>query len=48
MEEVIKKIKEIKSGQVGIVVYSPESQNIIALYNDRILVPLASAAKVAI
>ncbi|PEE39434.1 serine hydrolase [Bacillus pseudomycoides] len=48
MEEVIKKIKEIKSGQVGIVAYSAESQNIVALYNDDILVPLASAAKVAI
>lgn len=41
MEEVIKKIKEIKSGQVGIVAYSAESQNIVALYNDDILVPLA-------
>ncbi|MBC6973280.1 serine hydrolase [Bacillus sp. Xin] len=48
MEEVIKKIKEIKSGQVGIVVYSAESQNIVALYNDDIVVPLASAAKIAI
>ena len=48
MEAVIKKIKEIKTGQVGIVVYSAESQNIVALYNDDILVPLASAAKVAI
>ncbi|MDZ5609431.1 serine hydrolase [Bacillus pseudomycoides] len=48
MEEVIKKIKEIKSDQVGIVIYSQESQNIVALYNDDILVPLASAAKIAI
>ncbi|WP_459502938.1 serine hydrolase [Bacillus sp. C1] len=48
MEEAIKKIKEIKSGQVGIVVYSAKSQNIVALYNDDILVPLASAAKIAI
>ncbi|WP_410982810.1 serine hydrolase [Bacillus cereus] len=48
MEEVIKKIKEIKSGQVGIVVYSAESQNIVALYNDDVVVPLASVAKIAI
>ncbi|MEY8348080.1 serine hydrolase [Bacillus cereus] len=48
MEEVIKKIKEIRTGQVGIVVYSVEDQNIVALYNDDIVVPLASAAKIAI
>lgn len=48
MQTVIEKIKEIQSGQVGLVVSSTKYDNIIASYNNDLYVPLASAAKVAI
>ncbi|CAM4346472.1 serine hydrolase [Bacillus albus] len=48
MQTVIEKIKEIQSGQVGLVVYSTKYDNIIAYYNNDLYIPLASAAKVAI
>ncbi|GAB6612585.1 MULTISPECIES: serine hydrolase [Bacillus] len=48
METVIEKMKEIQSGQLGVVVYSTKYDNIIASYNNELYVPLASAAKVAI
>ncbi|PEX00640.1 hypothetical protein CN446_00875 [Bacillus cereus] len=48
MQDVIGKIKEIQSGQVGVIVYSIKYENIIASYNNELYVPLASAAKVAI
>ncbi|WP_166703769.1 serine hydrolase [Bacillus albus] len=48
MQTVIEKIKEIQSGQVGVIVYSTKYENIIASYNNELHVPLASAAKVAI
>ncbi|MDR4172374.1 serine hydrolase [Bacillus nitratireducens] len=48
MQDVIGKIKEIQSGQVGVIVYSTKYENIIASYNNELYVPLASAAKVAI
>ncbi|EJQ60753.1 hypothetical protein EXW32_14160 [Bacillus mycoides] len=48
MQAVIKKIKEIQIGQVGILVYSTKNGNIVATHNNELYVPLASAAKVAI
>ncbi|MHC2834026.1 beta-lactamase class A [Bacillus sp. F9_6S_D1_P_5] len=48
MQTVIEKIKEIQSGQVGVIVYSTKYENIIASYNNELHVSLASAAKVAI
>ncbi|WP_342714630.1 serine hydrolase [Bacillus paramycoides] len=48
MQTVIGKIKEIQSGQVGLVVSSTKYDNIIASYNNDLYVPLASAAKVVI
>ncbi|MDH4421736.1 MULTISPECIES: serine hydrolase [Bacillus] len=48
METVIRKIKEIQTGQVGILVYSTKNGNIVASHNNELYVPLASAAKVAI
>ncbi|MBU5218465.1 class A beta-lactamase-related serine hydrolase [Bacillus albus] len=48
MQIVIKRMKEIQSGQVGVIVSSTKSEDIIAYYNNELYVPLASAAKVAI
>lgn len=48
MQAVIRKIKEIQIGQVGILVYSTKNGNIVATHNNELYVPLASAAKVAI
>ncbi|MED1410983.1 MULTISPECIES: serine hydrolase [Bacillus] len=48
METVIRKIKEIQTGQVGILVCSTKNGNIVAAHNNELYVPLASAAKVAI
>ena len=48
MEKIIEKIKEIESGEVGIIIYSQIKQEILLSLNTRLLVPLASAAKVAI
>ncbi|KFN04323.1 class A beta-lactamase [Bacillus clarus] len=48
MHTVIRKIKEIQSDQVGILVYSTKNENIVASHNSEQYVPLASAAKVAI
>ncbi|MFS8352267.1 serine hydrolase [Bacillus nitratireducens] len=48
MQAVIGKIKEIQTGQVGILVYSTKNGNIVATHNNELYVPLASAAKVAI
>ncbi|GAB6549826.1 serine hydrolase [Bacillus mobilis] len=48
MQTVIEKMKEIQSGQLGVVVYATKYDNIIASYNNELYVPLASAAKVVI
>ncbi|MGV3287317.1 serine hydrolase [Bacillus wiedmannii] len=48
MQTVIERMKEIQSGQVGVIVSSTKSEDIIASYNNELYVPLASAAKVAI
>lgn len=48
MEKVLEKIKEIESGEVGIIIYSPISQDVLLSLNKGLLIPLASAAKVAI
>lgn len=48
MEKVLDKLKEIDSGEVGIIIYSQLKQDIVCSLNKELLVPLASAAKVAI
>ncbi|SES07033.1 serine hydrolase [Psychrobacillus sp. OK032] len=48
MENVLEKIKELESGEVGIIIYSQVKQDILLSLNKGLLVPLASAAKVAI
>lgn len=48
MQEIIKKLAEIDSGEVGVIVYSPAEKNVIASFNGDMNVPLASAGKVAI
>ena len=48
MEKVLEKIKELESGEVGIIIYSQVKQDILLSLNPGLLVPLASAAKVAI
>ncbi|KQL33636.1 serine hydrolase [Psychrobacillus sp. FJAT-21963] len=48
MEKVLEKIKELESGEVGIIIYSQVKQEILLSLNKELLLPLASAAKVAI
>ncbi|AYF06878.1 MULTISPECIES: serine hydrolase [Bacillus] len=48
MQTIIEKMKEMQSGQLGVIVYSTKYDNIIASYNNELYVPLASAAKLAI
>lgn len=48
MEKVLEKLEELKSGEVGIIIYSQVKQDIVLSFNKELLVPLASAAKVAI
>ncbi|WP_025784609.1 serine hydrolase [Sporosarcina sp. D27] len=48
MEKVLEKLKELESGEVGIIIYSNVKQDILSSLNKGLLVPLASAAKVAI
>lgn len=48
MEKVLEKLEELESGEVGIVIYSQVKQDIVLSLNKGLLVPLASAAKVAI
>ncbi|MEG0386022.1 MAG: serine hydrolase [Solibacillus sp.] len=48
MKKVLEKLKEIESGEVGIIVYSQMKQDVLLSLNKDLLVPLASASKVAI
>lgn len=48
MIEIIKRLSEIKEGEVGIVIYSPEERNVVASFNSDMGLPLASAGKIAI
>lgn len=48
MQEVIEKLKEIESGEVGIIIYSQKKQSVVSTFNKELEVPLASSAKVAI
>lgn len=43
METVIRKMKEIQSDHVGIAIYSTKSNRIVASYNSKLNIPLASA-----
>lgn len=47
MEGIIKKFEEIKLGEGGVIVYSPTNDSIVTSLNGELVVPLASAAKVA-
>lgn len=48
MEKVLEKLKELESGEVGIIIYSQVKQDILLSLNKGLVIPLASAAKVAI
>jgi hypothetical protein len=48
MEKVLDKLKQLESGEVGIIIYSQVKQEILLSLNKDLIVPLASAAKVAI
>ncbi|MBY0121617.1 serine hydrolase [Bacillus sp. S/N-304-OC-R1] len=48
MQKVLEKIREIESGEVGIIIYSVSKQDILGSLNEELSVPLASSAKVAI
>ncbi|OIU72809.1 serine hydrolase [Rossellomorea aquimaris] len=48
MDRIIDKLKEIDTGQAGIIIYSTKDQKMKASWNAELPVPLASAAKVAI
>ena len=48
MQKVIEKLLGIESGVVGIIIYSDLKQEIVCSINERLSIPLASAAKVAI
>ncbi|MFC4411608.1 serine hydrolase [Chungangia koreensis] len=48
MQKVIEKLKEIETGEIGIIIYSNFKQEIVLSLNKELIVPLASSAKVAI
>ncbi|QFF99354.1 hypothetical protein PB01_11245 [Psychrobacillus glaciei] len=48
MQKVLEKLKEIESGEVGIIIYSTLKHDIVLALNKSLSVPLASASKVAI
>ncbi|MBD3843041.1 MAG: serine hydrolase [Campylobacterales bacterium] len=48
MNKVIDKLKEIDTGEVGIEIYTSKGQRKNISFNSELIVPLASAAKVAI
>ncbi|WP_100333980.1 serine hydrolase [Bacillus alkalisoli] len=48
MQNFIEKLKEIESGEIGIIVFSLLNQDKVVSINEEFSVPLASAAKVAI
>ena len=48
MEKVLEKLKELETGEVGIIIYSLVKQDILLSLNKGLLIPLASAEKVAI
>lgn len=48
MEKVLEKLMELKSDNAGIIVYSQAKQDIVLSLNKDLVIPLASAAKVAI
>ena len=48
MEKVLTKLNQLKSGKVGIIIYSQLKQEILLSFNKDLKVPLASVAKVAL
>jgi len=48
MKKVLEKLKEIETGDFGIIIFSQEKQKIIGSLNKELIVPLASAGKVVI
>ena len=48
VEKVLEKLKQLESGEVGIIIYSQIKNEILLSLNKELVVPLASSAKVAI
>ncbi|MFS0821827.1 serine hydrolase [Bacillus sp. 1P02SD] len=48
MLKILEKVNEIESGEVGMIIFSQLKQEIVLSHNEKLVVPLASAAKVAI
>jgi hypothetical protein len=48
LEQVIKTLNEIETGKAGITVYSTKRSIYLQSLNENMMVPLASAAKVAL
>lgn len=48
MEKVLDKLKQLETGEIGVIVYSQNKHEILLSLNEKLVVPLASAAKVAI
>lgn len=48
MEKVLNKLKQLETGEIGVIVYSQNKHEILLSLNEKLVVPLASAAKVAI
>lgn len=48
MEKVLDKLKQLESGEIGVIIYSQIKHEILLSLNKELVVPLASAAKVAI
>lgn len=48
INSVIEKLKEIETGEVGIIIFSELKKDIICSLNDELIVPLGSAAKIGI
>lgn len=48
MEKVLDKLKQLESGEIGMIIYSQNKHEILLSLNEKLVVPLASAAKVAI
>lgn len=48
MQHILEKLNELDSGEVGLVIFSVLEGDIVCSFNQKMSVPLASAAKVAI
>ncbi|WLD93382.1 serine hydrolase [Alkalihalobacillus sp. AL-G] len=48
MNKIIEKMKEIRPGQAGVIVFDTETKQVINSYKPELIVPLASAAKIGV